>query len=167
MNSAKIVLFGFAVLAGSLGRVNAQNVLASKTVTINDHVVVNPNAAPGWNETYGSSADDLMIVNAPVVAGSKLQVCFTARVSILSGENEAIYLGLAMYASDGTLLESVSLPGVGTTTKGGTPEFSGSSCYLFVAPTSDTVSFHLLTWNNYQPTLAWFATRQIYVVELR
>src|ERR1044072_4146907 len=71
MKSAKILMFGLAAIAGSLGHVNAQNVLASKTVTINEHNVVNANAPRGWNETYGSDANDLMIVNAPVAARSE------------------------------------------------------------------------------------------------
>src|SRR5215475_7336227 len=100
MKLKNIVLFGFVVAASSLGHMNAQNLLASKTVTINDHNVVNANAPPGWNETYGSSATDLMIVKAPVAAGSKLQVCFTARAVTENGQSEAIYFGLAMHAGD-------------------------------------------------------------------
>jgi hypothetical protein len=167
MKSPKMFLSALAVVAGAVGQINAQNVLASKTVTINDHNVVKTNAPGGWNETYGSGATDLMIVNAPVAAGSKLQICFTARAVTESGQYEAIYFGLAMHASDGRLLESMSLPGVGSATQGGTTSFGGGTCYLWLPPTSDTVSFHLLTWNNYQPSLAWFATRQIYVVQLR
>ena len=148
MNAAKLFLFGLVVVTGSVSRANAQNVLASKTVSINDHNVVNPNAPPGWIETYGSGPSDLMIVNAPVTAGSKLQVCFTARAVTPSGQNEPIYFGLAMHASDGTLLDSVSLPGIGSPTLGGTTSFSGSTCYTSSPPISDTMSFHLLTWNN-------------------
>jgi len=35
MKSTKIFLFGLVVVAGSVSRTNAQNVLASKTVIIN------------------------------------------------------------------------------------------------------------------------------------
>jgi len=167
MNSTKLFLFGLVVFAGSVSLANAQNVLASKTVSINGYNVVNSNAAPGWIETYGSGPSDLMIVKAPVIAGSKLQVCFIARAITPSGQNEPIYFGLAMHASNGTLLDSVALPGIGAPPLGGTTSYSGGTCYLWSPPISDTLSFHLLTWNNYQPSIAWFATRQIYVVQLR
>src|SRR5689334_12803901 len=137
MKSAiKMFLLGFAIVAGSVSRANAQTVLASKTVTINDHDVVNPNALSGWIETYGSGPSDLMIVNAPVTAGSKLQVCFTARAVIPRDQNEPVYFGLAMHGSNGTLLESVSLPGIGSPPLGGTTSFGGGTCYLW----SPTVS---------------------------
>src|ERR1041385_8473138 len=100
MNSTKLFLFGLVVVAGSVSRTNAQNVLASKTVSINGYNVVNSNAAPGWIETQGSGPSDLMIVNAPITAGSKLQVCYTARAVTPSGQNEPIYFGLAMHASN-------------------------------------------------------------------